>query len=90
MIQKSLRQAASNRSPIVLGLESFSEVTKYKSNNSYNTVVFIDNIPKGMRVYQFNKKIRNCRAKMFSFPGVLSNEIFHYIDVHLILVLFMC
>ena len=34
-------------------------------------------------MYQFNRALRNRRAKMLNFPGASSNEILHYIDVHL-------
>ena len=66
--QKYQRQTASNRTPVVTGHKSFSEATKSKSTNSYNTLIFSDSIR---------------RAKMLNFPGVLFNEILHYIDVHL-------
>ena len=81
--QKSQRQTAFSRTPVVPGHKSFSEATKSKSTNSYNTLIFSDSIPKGIRMYQFNRALRNFRAKMLNFPGVSSNEILHYIDVHL-------
>ena len=34
-------------------------------------------------MYQFNRTLRNCRAKILNFPGASSNEILHYIDVYL-------
>ena len=34
-------------------------------------------------MYQFNRTLRNRRAKMLNFQGASSNEILHYIDVHL-------
>ena len=81
--QKSQRQTALSRTPLVPEHESFSEVAKPKSTNSYNTLIFSDSIPKGIRMYQFNRALRNRRAKMLNFPGASSNEILHYIDVHL-------
>ena len=81
--QKYQRQTACNRTPIVPGHKSFLEATKSKSTNSYNTLIFSDSIPKGIRMYQFNRALRNRRAKMLNFPGASSNEILHYIDVHL-------
>ena len=34
-----------------------------------NTLIFIDSIPKGIRVDDFNKLIKNRKAKMVTFPG---------------------
>ena len=51
--------------------KNFSEVTKSKSNNSYNTLIFTDSIPKGIRMYQFNRTLRNRRAKMLNFLGAI-------------------
>ena len=80
--QKYQRQTAFNRTPVAPGHKSFSEATK-SSTNSYNTLIFSDSIPKGIRIYQFNRALRNFRAKMLNFPGASSNEILHYINVHL-------
>ena len=81
--QKSHRQTAFNRTSVAPGHKSFSEVTKSKSTNSCNTLIFTDSIPKELRMYQFNRTLRNRRAKMLNFPGSSSYEILHYIDVHL-------
>ena len=72
--QNSQRQTAFNRTAVVPGHKSFSEVTKSKSNNSYNTLIFSDSILKGIRMYQFNRILRNREAKMLNFPDALSNE----------------
>ena len=34
-------------------------------------------------MYEFDRALRNHRAKMLNFPGASSSEILHYIDVHL-------
>ena len=81
--QKSQRQTACNRTSVAPGHRSFSEVTKSKSTNSHNSLIFSDTIPKGIRMYQFNKTLRNRRAKILNFPGASFNEILHYTDVHL-------
>ena len=81
--QKSQRQTAFNRTQAVPEHKSFSEVTKSESTKSYNTLIFSDSIPKGIQMYQFNRTLRNRRAKMLKFPGVSSNEILHCIYVHL-------
>ena len=80
--QKSQRQTAFSRTPVVPGHKSFFEVT-LESTNSYNTLIFSGSIPKGIRMYEFDRALRNHRAKMLNFPGASSNEILHYIDVHL-------
>ena len=82
--QKSQRQAAFSRTPVLVpGHKNFSEVTKSKSTNSYNTLIFSDSIPKGIRICQFNRTLRNHRTNMLTFPGASSNEILHYIDINL-------
>ena len=58
-------------------------MTKSKSTISNNTSIFSDIVQKGIRMYQFNRALRNHRAKILNFPGASSNEILHYIDVHL-------
>ena len=81
--QKCQRQTAFNRTPVVPGHKSFSEMTKSKSTNSCNTLIFSDSTPKGIGMYQFNRTLRNLRAKMLNFLGASSNEILYYINVHL-------
>ena len=34
-------------------------------------------------MHKFNSLIKNRKAKMFNFPGVLSHQLLHYLDVHL-------
>ena len=46
--QKSERQTAFNRTPLVSGNKSFSEKTQTKSNNLYSTLIFSDTISKGI------------------------------------------
>ena len=46
--QKSQRQTAFSRTPVVTGHKSFFEVTKLESTNSYNTLIFSGSIPKGI------------------------------------------
>ena len=81
-VKESQRQTAFNRTLLVPGHKSFSEVTKSDSNNSYNTLIFTGSILKGTQMYQFNRTLRNRRAKILNFPGASSNEILHYIDIH--------
>ena len=34
-------------------------------------------------MYEFNRFIKNSKAKMFNFPGASSHQMLHYLDVHL-------
>ena len=49
----------------------------------YNTFIFTDSIPKGIRMYEFTSLLRNRKAKMLNFPGSSSKQMLHYIDIHL-------
>ena len=33
-------------------------------------------------MYEFNRFIKNSKAKMFSFPSASSHQMLHYLDVH--------
>ena len=57
--------------------------TVHLSPNSSNTLIFTDSIAKGIHMYEFNRFIKNSKAKMFNFPGVSSHQMLHYLDVHL-------
>ena len=48
-----------------------------------NTLIFTDSIPKGIRMYDFNKLIKNRKAKMLNFPGASSRQLLHYMDIYL-------
>ena len=63
--QKSQRPTTFNRTQVVPGHKSFSEVTKSKSTNSYNTLIFSDSIPKGIRMYQFNHCVKSVQIRSF-------------------------
>ena len=46
-------------------------------------MMITDSIPKGIRITELNSFITNDKTKMVSFPGTTSEEILHYINVHL-------
>ena len=48
-----------------------------------NTFIFIDSVPKGIRMNEFNGLIKNRKAKMLNFPGASSRQLLHYMDIHL-------
>ena len=42
-------------------------------------IMFSDNIPKGIRICEFNRYITNATARLKSFPGATSKELTHYV-----------
>ena len=68
--------------PIGSAKKAYSETVRLSPNSS-NTLIFTDSIAKGIRMYEFNRFIKNSKAKMFSFPGASSHQMLHYLDVHL-------
>ena len=47
-----------------------------------NTLVFTDILPKDIRMYGFNKLIKNRKAKMLDFPDASSRQLLRYVDIH--------
>ena len=76
------RQTDFSRPPVIPGTKLFSEASQ-PSKSQRNILIFTDSIPKGIRIREFNRFIKNGKTKMVSFPGATSNEILHYLDVHL-------
>ena len=70
------------RLPVIPGKDKYSETVKAKPEPA-NTLIFSDNIPKGIRMNDFNKLIKNRKAKMLNFPGVSSRQLLHYMNIHL-------
>ena len=68
--------------PIGSAKKTYSETVRLPPNSS-NTLIFTDSIAKGIRMYEFNRFVKNSKAKMFSFPGASSHQMLHYLDVHL-------
>ena len=71
-----------SRLPVIPGKDKYSETVKAKPEPT-NTLIFTDSIPKGIRMYDFNKLIKNRKAKMLNFPGASSRQLLHYMDIHL-------
>ena len=76
------RQTEFSRPPVISGTKLFSEASQ-PSKDQRNILIFTDSIPKGIRIREFNSFTENGKTKMVSFPGATSNEILHYLDVHL-------
>ena len=68
--------------PIGSAKTGYSEML-HLSPNSSNTLIFTDSVAKGIRMYEFNRFIKNSKGKMFSFLGASSHQMLHYLDVHL-------
>ena len=67
---------------IVPGDKTYSEVVR--SHNKSNILILSDSIPKGMKIYQLNKRLHNNnKAQLISFPGASTKRLLHYLDVHL-------
>ena len=64
------------------GKDKYSETVKVKTE-PVNTLIFTDSIPKGIPMNDFNRLIKNRKAKMLNFPGTLSRQLLNYIDIHL-------
>ena len=72
-----------NQSKLAVGSAKSYIETVHLSPNSSNTLIFTDSIAKGIRMYEFNRFIKNSKATMFIFPGASSHQMLHYLDVHL-------
>ena len=77
-----LKQNSLQNLPLVPGKRNYCEAAQ-QGPSPYNTLVFTDSIPKGIRTYEFNSLLRNRKAKMLNFPGSSSKQMLHYIDIHL-------
>ena len=75
-------QKTFSRLPVIPGRDKYSETVKAKPEPT-NTLIFTDSIPKGIRMYGFNKLIKNKNAKLLNFPGASSRQLLHYMDIHL-------
>ena len=70
------------RLPVIPGKDKYSETVKAKPEPA-NTLIFTDSIPKCIHMNNFNKLIKNRKAKMLNFPGASSRQLLHYLDIHL-------
>ena len=75
-------QKTFSRLPVIPGKDKYNETVRAKPE-PMNTLIFTDIIPKGIRMYGFNKSIKNRKVKMLNFPGASSRQLLHYMDVRL-------
>ena len=76
------KQSSLHNLPLVPGKRNYCEAAQPRSS-PYNTLIFTDSVPKGIRMYELNLLLRNRKAKMLNFPGSSSKQMLHYIDIHL-------
>ena len=67
---------------VITGKDKYSETVKAKPEPA-NTLIFTDSIPKGLRMFDFNKFIKNRKAEMLNFPGASPRQLLHYMNIHL-------
>ena len=75
-------QKTFSRLPVIPGKDKYNETVKAKAEPA-NTLIFTESIPKGLRIYDFNKLIKNRKTKMLNFPGASSRQLLHYMDIYL-------
>ena len=46
-------------------------------------MIFSDSIPGRIKMYNFNKALKNRKTKYLSFPETTSKQLLQYLDVHL-------
>ena len=56
------------------GNSSYSDITRYGKNIK----IICDSIPKGLRMYEFNKYVESGRASIATFPGATAKRLLHY------------
>ena len=54
--------------PVIPGKDKYSKTVKSKPEPA-NTLIFMDSIPKGIHMYDFNELIKNRKATMLNFLG---------------------
>ena len=72
--------------PIGSAKESYSEMVNLSPNSS-NTLISTDSIAESIRLYEFNRFVKNGKATMFNLlrlcSGTSSHQMLRYLDVHL-------
>ena len=97
--QETSKHISNRRPPVVVNTHpenqtKFSEVPIFPGDKSYsdaltkkteqeNILIFSDTIPSRIKMYNFNKALKNANAKHLSFPGTTSKQLLQYLDVNL-------
>ena len=66
-------QTSLGKSNVKPGHETYSEATK-SNKEKHNILIFSNSIPGKMRMYEFNKVIKNGSIKYLFFPGATSEQ----------------
>ena len=75
-------QTVFKKLPLIPGEKRYSDaVTSTAKKN--DILIFTDSLPKGIRMYEFNRSSKHGNAKLLCFPGAKSHQLLHYIDVNL-------
>ena len=68
VVNKNLeKQNSLQNLPLIPGKRNYCEAAQPRPS-PYNTLIFTDNIPKGIRMYEFNSLLRNGKIKILNFP----------------------
>ena len=75
-------QTAFKKLPLIPGEKRYSDaVTSTAKKN--DILIFTDSLPKGIRMYEFNRLSKHGNAKLLCFSGAKSHQLLHYTDVNL-------
>ena len=74
-------QTTFSKVPIFPGDKSYSDALTKKTEQK-NILIFSDSIPSRIKMYNFNKALKNGNAKHLSFPGTTSKQLLQYLDVN--------
>ena len=81
-------QTLYGKSIIRPGHKTYSEAVKpieipQRNKDKENVLIFSDSIPGKMKMYEFNKQLKNSNVKHLFFPGATSEQLLQYLDVNL-------
>ena len=68
--------------PIIPDDKSYSDAIMGKKQQG-NILIFSGSIPSRIKMYNFNKALKNGNAKHLSFPGTTLKKLLQYLDVNL-------
>ena len=74
-------QTTFSKVPILPGDKSYSDALTKKTEQE-NTLIFSASIPSRIKIYNFNKALKNGNAKHLSFPGTTSKQLLQYLDLN--------
>ena len=72
-------QTTFSKVPIIPGDKSCSDALKKQQEN---VLIFSDSLPSRIKMYNFNKALKNGKAKHLLFPGSTLKQLVQYLDVN--------